>query len=198
MKVISFYTNHGKYPELAARLKASCNRFDLPHSVVEIPDAGDWTKCNSAKAGFILSKLLDNRGPVLWVDCDCEFRRSPLPEFVGDFACYNWHGDRENVNRFPHEPSKLRSSGGVLYFGYTAPAIEMIIRWVDAVDANPHLREDIVLDEVFNRVKPPVNPLWLGKKWNWMDGLYGPPQDDCVIYHEFTCGAHRDGMEKPE
>jgi hypothetical protein len=91
MKVISFFIRNGKYPEMAQRLGASCQRLGLSHWAPELSDQGDWKKSTNFKPRFILSTMFELRSPLLWVDIDTEILRLPSLFWQGvtDFAIYN-------------------------------------------------------------------------------------------------------------
>jgi len=194
MIVASFFTRNGSYPQLAQRLSDSCTRLGLHHRIVEAADTGQWKSSNNMKVAVIHQFMFELRRPVLWVDVDCEILKLPilLWEEDHDFAAYNWHGDSDNVNHVPYDPSRLFCSGGVLWFRYTAPAMELLWRWRAALAANPQGVDDQVLDEVYNSARPPVRPLWLPRTYNFMTRLYGDPTPDVVIRHDFVEGGHRD------
>lgn len=191
MIAASFFTPNGKYPELGRRLSVSLDRFGLINKILPISDQGSWQKGNAAKPQFIWDMLIEFRRPILWIDVDCELLKLPHLLWGGthDFACYNWRADPENANDLPVEPENMLSSGGVFYFGYTAPALELLQRWIDGMKAKPGAADDQVLDGVFKSHRPPVRPLWLPRKYNWMP-RFGRPPVDCVIRHDCAGGKH--------
>lgn len=205
MLVVSFYTVNGSYPALAARLRASCERFGLRHKIVEAPQRESWKDAINMKAGFILQSLLDERGPVLWLDCDCEVRKRPTLLMSGlmlpgspDFAVYNWR-----TTDHDYDESEITNSGGVSYWNYTAPAIELLVRWQVACSQHPACVDDQTLDAVWKKFRPPVRAMWLPKTYNWMwstesrdqviDTAFGPVPDDVVIWHDYVGGKHWNG-----
>lgn len=194
MICISFYTSNGRYPDLAARLRASCDRVGLRNKILSAPEQPTWYKTINMKAGFILQMLLDAREPVLWLDCDCEVRA--YPSFFGkelpplfDFAALNWLPDDPN-----YDGDEILNSGGVTYWNYTAPAIELLVRWQQACQQNPDAIDDQTLDAVWKRhqMKFHVKPLWLPRTYNWMEPQFGPAPEDVVIWHEYAAGKHRE------
>lgn len=191
MIFISRFTNTGHYPELADKLRRSLDSFSLRHSLSEYDAEANWNKSVHRKPLMILSALLESREPVCWLDADCEVCQLPslLLNTAQDFAAYNWHADQENVGKFAYDPTRLKASGGVLMFGYTAPALELLMRWVSGVMANPDpAGTDPVLDRVFNRFRPPVNPLWLPKSYNRHDSQW--PNVKPVINHVYRERGH--------
>lgn len=191
MIVTSFYTPNGNFPALAARLGESCKTLGLPHLIQPIPDKGDWLSSNNLKPKIILSTLLKFRKPILYVDADCEIIRAPeIPEGT-DFGILNWKADHELALRFGYDPEHLISSGGVIYFAYTAPSIELLIRWCEAMELNPEGVDDQVLNVVYEVNKIPMRAWWMPKNMNWMVGLFNDPPTDCVIRHDFVNRKHR-------
>lgn len=188
MIFVSYFTGNGRYPELAKKLMTSLNRFGLFYQIQLLKCAGDKPP-NNAKANFILNKLATFRRPVIWMDCDTEIISLPSLLFQNqhDFAIYNWHADSENTLGMAYDPNKLLCSGGVQYWGYTAAALEMCMRWENRLkdDLRP---DDQVLDSVFNEERPPVNPLWLPKSYNRMTAHW--PKVTPIINHDWTNGQH--------
>lgn len=203
MKVVSFLTGQPKYVEQAARLRASCDRFKLPHRIQQLELPGSWANICNLKPQFLLQMMLAIRGPILWCDVDCEILRETgrysgikLAEEFGvpyrycDFGIYNWRADREVSQLYGgYDPSKLLSSSGVVYLDYTAPVMELLLRWADACAETPHIVDDQVLDRVWASNPPPVKPLWFPRTMNWMVGHYGPPTADCIIRHDYQAKA---------
>jgi hypothetical protein len=200
---VSFFTTDGKYPLLATRLINSLNRFQLPHDIVEIPPMKSWVDGCSFKSTFILDKLLTYRRPVVWLDIDTEVWKYPSLLFGDeDFGIYNWHADDNHhlAETFEPDPQAktLCCSGGVQKWGYTAPAVELLLRWINAIkEHGADAGDDGMLDRAFNESQPPVKPIWLPKIYNRMDKHTWHwreiPEHDVVINHDFTEGRHREG-----
>lgn len=189
MICISFFTSNGAYPRLVDRLRKSCERFDLRHKIIEAPPQDSWHRTINHKAAFILQSLLDIREPVLWLDCDCEIRQPPTV-FDGtdaDFAILNWKSGENN-----YDGHEITNSGGVSYWAYTAPSIDLLVRWQAACQANPNAIDDQTLDEVWRKHRPPMKALWLPREYNWMEPQFGPAPADTVIWHEYVNGGHWD------
>lgn len=192
MIVSSFFTGQGHYADLATQLRTSCERLAQRYSIVEIQDAGSWGATNNLKPGIILAALLNSREPILYCDADCELMAVPKIPDEADFGCLNWKAHPQLSERFGYDPGTLLSSGGVLYFGYTAPAIELLIRWQEAITKNPQGVDDHLLNDVVNNFRPPIKAWWMPPQMNWMDGLWGPPTADTIIWHKFANRAHRE------
>jgi hypothetical protein len=200
MIFISFYTSNGKYPELATKLKASLIRHELNYDIEQVDHVMTWEEACSFKSKFILNKLLQFRRSVVWMDIDTEVWKYPeLLEGPHDFAIYNWHADKNHhlEDKIDIDPNSkhLFCSGGVQKWGYSAPAIELLLRWNNAVNSLDKSRgDDPILDLVYNTFNPPVHSLWLPKTYNRMDKhtLHWQTisNSDIVINHDYTAGRH--------
>jgi hypothetical protein len=195
MIFVSYYTGNGNYPALAEQLGASLRKFNLPHAILKVKDHADWQAAADAKPQFIIHQLCRYRRPVVWLDVDTEIVQLPhlLYQTVHDFAVYNWHADAHNPLAFPYDPHRLTCSGGVIQFGYTAAAMELLLRWSDKTGKHG-LHDDVALDAAFNDAdRPPVHPLWLPRAYNRMTGMF---KDNPVIDHHYTAGKH--GIERQQ
>lgn len=108
--VASMYT--ASYAERAERLRASCERLDLPYVLHEVPSIHNSISTSGSsdlrytKANFIHSLLSRYGQAILYVDADCVFRSYPvlideLLEGGTDFAIFNWAADPDNEAFFP-------------------------------------------------------------------------------------------------
>lgn len=201
MIFISFFTPNGAYPALAQKLQASLDRFGLRPDVQMRPPFASWEEGCRYKSRFILEKLLQYREPVVWMDVDTEVWQYPHLLFGDhDFAIYNWTADRghHQDGRIPFDPKSTRliCSGGVQKWGYTAAAIELLLRWIAKFrDTSWNKGDDPLLDAAYNDFHPPVNPLWLPKTYNRMDKHTSHwsdiPAAEVVINHDYIDGQHR-------
>lgn len=203
MKFISFYTKDGKYPELAKRLKASLERFNLDYDIEEMEPFQSWAEGCKYKSKFIYKKLMQHKQPVVWLDVDSEVWQFPELLFENnDFAIYNWLADKDHhlQGAIPHDPRSktLLCSGGTQKWNYTIPMVDLLNLWIDKLskEGNWEAGDDPVLDMAFNELNPKIIPLWLPKTYmrmdknhthHWMD----IPKDQVVINHDYTNGAHR-------
>ena len=190
--VLNRFTREGTYQECAERLSASCTQFNLRKSIEAVDTHGSWLDTVKQKPTWILRTLMDVREPVLWLDADCELIKFPslLYSSGADFAAYNWRADPESGKCFEYDPNRLEVSGGVMLFGYSAAAIELLLRWNDAVQENCCERgTDPLLSAVFNATRPPVRCLWLPKSYNRHEGVW--PDVEPIINHAYSRGGHR-------
>lgn len=194
MLVVSYFTRNGTYPEQAERLKKSCERFGLRSDIQEFPDVGSWHRSCNLRPKLLLDQLLEVREAVVYMDCDCEVKK--LPDlFFGtpvDFAAYNFAADPDPLNRryCGYNPERLMVSGGVLYFAYTAPALELLFRWQTVLAMDPDtLQTDPLLDLAYNVNCIPMRTLWLPKSYNRLTDRW--PDVDPVIDHHYLKGGSR-------
>ena len=104
--IISFYTKKTPYEKEVERLIASCNHFELSHSMEGIESLGSWELNCAYKPFFILKKLEELQKPILWVDADGAFVEKPTWQkaFDADLAV------RINEELGEDHPSKVVSS----------------------------------------------------------------------------------------
>ena len=198
---ISYYTNEGNYPALAEKLILSLNKFNLKHEIKLRHPFTSWEEGVSYKPSFILERLIKHRKTVIWLDIDTEIWQYPSLLFEKhDFAIYNWFADNnhhldERINYNP-KSEKLLCAGGVQKYGYTAPAIELLLQWISLTNKlRVKKNNDPILDEAFNSFNPPVKPLWLPKTYNRMDKhthhWSSIDTSQVVINHDYVGGKHR-------
>lgn len=187
---MSRFTENGPYPQMAKRWLDSGRALGLRLDLAPVPDAGAWNKNCHRKPMMILGKLVEAREPVCWVDVDCEFMSHPMEllNCANDFAILNWHAFRHEGLHYSYDPTRLLGSTGVVMFGYTAGALELLVRWCAEVNEHPNpAGDDPSLDIVFNGHRPPVNPLWLTPPYNRMRAHF--PNVEPVINHHWE-GVH--------
>jgi hypothetical protein len=190
---VSFFTPNGNYPLLADKLKASLDRFELNSDVMELPQFPTWQRAVACKSKFILDMLDYHKRPVVWMDADTEVWQFPELLFgPHDFAVYNWSVDTDHHLAGSLDPDKMLCSGGVIKFGWTNGAYNLLKRWSEAMQTAQG-EDDPELDLVFNDGAD-VNPLWLPKTYNRMDKhthhWSSIPADQVVINHDYTGGKH--------
>jgi hypothetical protein len=192
MIVVTTYTPGSKYEDYAKKLEASCDRFGIQFRGIEIESRETWHDTDLIKIEIVRELLLEYRRPICWMDSDCEIVQFPtlLIDPPCDFAAYNWHADPDNTGGLYYDNTRLQVSGGVLYFRYSAPALELVVRWEQMSLLAQSGGTDPPLDAAFNQYKPPVNPIWLPKSYNRMDSMW--PDVKPVINHEYCNRGHRD------
>jgi len=190
---VSFFTPNGKYPELAEKLKASLDKFELNCDVMELPQFPSWQEAVAYKPQFILEMFQLHARPVVWMDIDTEVWRFPELLFgPHDFAVYNWSVDTNHHLEGQLDRDKLLCSSGVVKFGWSENAYNLLRRWSEEMQTSDSA-DDPVLDRLYNEGAD-VNPLWLPKTYNRMDKhthhWSSIPAEEVVINHDYTGGRH--------
>jgi len=121
--VISFYTTDTLYQLEVQNLIESCQRYGVAHQIEGVGSFGSWELNCAYKPFFIYRKLQELQRPVLWIDADGMFIRSPqiLEVFKKDFAV------RINEELQVVHPSKVISS--TIYANYTSGACRLLQTW---------------------------------------------------------------------
>lgn len=204
--IVSFFTGEGDYQKFATQLEQSCAKFSIPTFIEQVPSQGHWVKNNSMKPNFILRQLLKYRTKIIWLDADCEIISYPkLFEEYFDFSIYRWTFDKNSkpINPIPNtdhpnsaEISHTIFSGGVIGFNYTVKGLELLIRWTTACNNNPLIRDDNVLDDIFNEYNKDIKStnLWLPQSYNRMEKHW--PTITPVIQHHWGDGRIFTGEQK--
>ena len=190
---ISFYTPNGKYPILAKKLSESLDKFNLDSHIEKVPEFINWQRAVAYKSKYIKTILNKYSRPVVWMDIDTEIWQYPSLLFEGhDFAIYNWSVDRGHHLDGRLDKSKLKCAGGVIKFGLTDGAYDLLSRWAFRMESSAG-EDDPELDITFNQ-RADVIPLWLPKTYNRMDKhtkhWSDIPKELVVINHDYTGGKH--------
>ena len=218
------------YRAKAVRLAASLTAFDVRFALFEVPQVhrsispqggGDLS---FSKPRFIRSALERFAKPVLYVDSDVIFRKSPdvvtaLCASECDFAIYNWLADPVNDAWRP-EPgtplwkfffsvdmasdSQLMSSGAVQLWKSTDAALALLKDWEQSLLRHPRSEDDHCLDFAYNHGdRTGLNPAWLPKEyaryafWIYADPVIDHPEFPAPLTGAFeSLGSVRFVREK--
>lgn len=158
--IISFYTYDTLYQLDVQNLIASCKQFDLETEIEGVPSFGSWELNCTYKPFFILKKLEELKRPVLWVDADAVFIRSPeiLEEFEADFAVH--------INHTLHDTDPSKVLSGTIYVNYTEKGMKVLFAWAQECrrilldpERTEEFWEQIALRNVLNRVNADIRLL---------------------------------------
>lgn len=130
---VSYYTADTPYEALANDLRASLDRFDLPHRIEPIASRGSWVANTGLKARFIETVWAEAEGPICWIDADAAVLRPPA------FLCQN-----------PFDIAFVRRKGwedlsGFLYLNKTAAAGRIVAEWSRLCATNPQVWDQVLL-----------------------------------------------------
>jgi len=122
-KLISYYADFdtNKYYEGFAKiLIEKFKTFGLDHDVSELESRGDYGVNCLMKPEFILKKITEYKAPLIWMDCDTDFRE-PFEHF---------NNITEDIGMATHSGELNGIKASPLYFNYTKGAFRIIREWV--------------------------------------------------------------------
>lgn len=123
--VVSFYTKDTPYQLEVQNLIASCEKWKLTYSIEGVESQGSWELNCAYKPFFLLKKFEELKSPLLWVDADGVFCRSPDGSVFRemDFAV------RINEECESDHPSRVVSS--TVYVNNTEGARMILRLWAE-------------------------------------------------------------------
>lgn len=122
-KIISFYADFedtGYYEGFAKTLIKRCKEFGVNYDISKIDSRGSYAANCLMKPEFILNKLKEHKEPLIWMDCDTDFK---LP-----FSEFNHIGS--DIGMATHSDSMDGIKASPLYFNYTEGSFRIIREWV--------------------------------------------------------------------
>jgi len=121
--VISFYTKNTPYQLEIQNLIASCELYQIQHSIEGVDSFGSWEINCAFKPFYILGKLKEFQRPILWIDADGVFMKKPavIAAFNSDLAT------RINGDCPDQHPSKIISS--TIYVDFSAKGMNLMRLW---------------------------------------------------------------------
>lgn len=141
--VVAYHTNDILYTNEAKRLCASAARLKIQTNITVIESQGDWNKNTSFKSAFLEQKRLELRGPLLYVDVDAVFHRSPL-EYLLSLDC-------DIAVCRDLDTGQLLS--GTLYLQDTQQTIMLMNEWSRQCKLRPEVWDQKVLQDILDRDK---------------------------------------------
>jgi hypothetical protein len=193
VKVVCFHTPNGIYPEMAQRLKQSCEHNHILVEVDQRNDLGSWVKNCAQKANYILEKVKQTNinSCVVWLDSDSRVVKYPelFLNIKEDFAIRAKPGPktikpvgRETIHlpkKWTGEPAWFES--GTIFFRHTNTIIDMLELWIKLGEHNNRW-DQWTLQEAWAEVQPPT--LWLPRSYCQIHKLHG--DKDAVILHDLA------------
>ena len=122
-RIVSYYSdfNDTKYYENFAKILIDrCKLFNLTYDINSLPSRGDYGVNCLMKPEFILDKIKEYKNPLIWMDCDTDFRE-PFPHF---------NSVKEDIGMATHSGEIDGIKASPLYFNYTKGAFRIIREWV--------------------------------------------------------------------
>jgi hypothetical protein len=193
VKIISFYTENGIYPEMAKRLISSCDKLNLKHDIRKVEDRGSWVKNCAYKSFFVYERLMEMHDGecVLWIDSDAVVKRSPdiLFSCSEDFAIHARSGGRtikpagRETLKLPEkwniEPKWFES--GTIFARKTDNIIRLMELWKTWCSFG-NKWDQWTLQEAWAEIVP--STLWLPRSYCQIHKLHG--DKDAVILHDLA------------
>lgn len=136
--VVAFHTDDDLYRNEAKRLCASAKRLGIDIKTTIVADQGGWVKNTSFKSNYLQRERELVRGPMLYVDVDAVFHRSPLAYLAQldcDIAVYYHLGDNHLVS-------------ATLFFQDTTAVKELLAEWCAQCQAHPEIWDQQVLQDI--------------------------------------------------
>lgn len=169
--IISYYADFSDnkyYENYAHALIERCKKFGVVYDVSELESRGDYGVNCLMKPEFILGKIKESRKPLIWMDCDTDFRE-PFSHF---------NGVQEDIGMATHSGELNGIKASPLYFNYTKGAFRIIREWVIHCRACydlgiVELDHDALKHYVLEFLKGAYTPFLLTDNWNdFVHGRY--------------------------
>jgi len=180
--VISFYTVNTPYEQEVMRLINSCERLNLEHQIEGIKSAGSWEKNCGIKPFYILEKIKELKRPVLWVDADGVFLKTPS---LDQFAAFDFS---VRIVDFLPKNHREKVISNTVFVNYTPLGLSIVERWAKSCRRklknslkiwDQAVLRDIVLKEKKGKILP--MPLAYSKIYD-LD-FHRIEQEEVVIEH---------------
>lgn len=198
VKVVCFHTPNGIYPQMAERMKASCEKLSVNVDVRIADDLGSWVKNCGYKSNFLYDRVCELKDGqcVLWLDSDAVMCSRPELIFSTDrdFAIHAKPGGRtiKPTGRDPISlPSKWKLEpkwfeSGTIFFRKTKQIVDMLDLWRKWT-AQGNKWDQWTLQEAWSEIQPPT--LWLPRSYCQIHKLHG--DKDAVILHDLASVIQR-------
>lgn len=145
--VVAYHTDDDLYTHEAKRLCASAERLNFQVELTIVNDLGDWLKNTSYKSVFLKKAREEIRGPILYVDVDAVFHRSPLESLINidcDIAICRDLQDGHLMS-------------GTILLNDTKKTLELMTEWEKSCKFRVDVWDQKVLDDILTRDKLSTN-----------------------------------------
>ena len=169
--IYSYYADfqsNNYYKNYATNLIDRCKKFGVTYNISERTSRGSYGANCLMKPEFILEKLKESKAPLIWMDCDTDFK-FPFSEFnsvAEDIGMATHSGDLSGIKASP------------LYFNYSAGAFKIVREWLVHCRAAfikdiPELDHDALKHYVLPKLRGGYSIYLLSKNWNdFVHGKY--------------------------
>lgn len=146
--VVAYHTDDELYRNEAKRMCASALRLGIKVKTTIVPSQGDWVKNTSFKSSYLLNERQLVHGPMLYVDVDAVFHRSPLAYLAQldcDLAVHYDLGDGHLIS-------------ATLFFQDTPAVAELLTKWHQQCQARPEVWDQKVLQDILEEDQQSSQP----------------------------------------
>lgn len=169
--IYSYYADfqsNNYYKNYATNLIGRCEKFGVKYNISERASRGSYGANCLMKPEFILENLKESKAPLIWMDCDTDFK-FPFSEFnnvAEDIGMATHSGDLSGIKASP------------LYFNYTSGAFKIVREWLVHCRAAfikdiPELDHDALKHYVLPTLRGKYSTYLLSKNWNdFVHGKY--------------------------
>lgn len=158
----NYYKNH------ADNLIKKCKKFGVTYNISERTSRGSYGANCLMKPEFILEKLKESKSPLIWMDCDTDFK-FPFSEF---------NLVAEDLGMATHSGNLTGIKASPLFFNYSSGAFKIVREWLVHCRAAfvkdiPELDHDALKHYVLPKLKGEYSIYLLSKNWNdFVHGKY--------------------------
>jgi len=145
--IVAFFTRDNHYVHEARRLRASAKRYELPLSLIDISNGGNWLANTRYKTEFMIKARKRHRGPLLHVDADVVFHGDPWP-YLNGLDC--------DAAFCVLRDGKARS--GTVFLQDTPGALRFLEEWQRRLEQNPEISNQPPLNDVVHYQRATSDP----------------------------------------
>jgi hypothetical protein len=169
--IYSYYADfqqNNYYKNYALNLIDRCKKFGVAYNISERTSRGSYGANCLMKPEFVLEKLKESKAPLIWMDCDTDFKSS--------FSEFN--NISEDIGMATHSGDLSGIKASPLFFNYTAGSFKIIREWVvhcrsSFLKGIPELDHDALKHYVLPHLRGNYSVFLLSQNWNdFVHGKY--------------------------
>lgn len=196
VKIISYYTNTGIYPEFVKRLKDSCERFSLPYEIRRRDDQGSWVDNCNYKINYIIEQLqvAQENECLVWIDADARLMQHPYLFMVTDkdFGIRAEPGGRKKTpagreeielpKNWPHELTPAWFNSGTIFLRKNESITKLCEEWLNLKQQATRSWDQWTLQQAWCNIKP--NTEWFPREYCQINKLHG--MNKAIVLHDLA------------
>lgn len=187
------------YSKMAENMKTNMKKMGLSFHVEHLDFKGvfSYQDCINYKPIFIKKMLKLFKGPVVYIDIDMRIHAKPVlftdTDGFYDFMAFNWNADQRVSSIF--DWLTLETSGGLMYFNNTKPALDLLDAWESVMKSNRNRADDRGLSMAFSKTDS-VHALrfyWFPLEYFYVPQYFGGvvSKKSVVISHPMSMSCER-------